>query len=296
MILVVGATGRVGGMITQRLLAREHVVRVLLRRDSPSAQLVPQGLATSADQLVAEGAEPVYGDLKDASSLDDACRGADVVITTANSAMRGGADTPQSVDLEGNRALIDAARRAGVSQFVYVSARLADASSPVPFVQAKGATELAVQDSGMAYTILAPEAFMDVWVAMVVGMPALSGNAVVVVGSGDRKHSFIASPNVADFAVAAVANPAALNKRLEIGGPEPLSFRECAAVFSRVLGRDVPVQSVAPGTPIPHLPDLMVSMLPAFDQGDSVLDTSGLAATFGVSLTSVEAFARQMTR
>ena len=105
----------------------------------------------------------MLGDLKERASLDPACRGVDVVVTTANSALRGGADNPQTVDVEGNRNLIDVAKAAGVRQFVFVSAMAADSGSPVPFVAAKGKTEEYLVGSGMTYTILAPNAFMDFW-------------------------------------------------------------------------------------------------------------------------------------
>jgi NADH dehydrogenase len=294
MILVLGATGRLGGAITQRLLARGERVRVLLRRDSMADRLATQGLATAPSTLTAAGAEPVYGDLKDPASLHVACRDADVVITTANSALRGGADNPESVDRHGSRNLIEAARDARVRQFVYVSAQLADPQSPVPFLRSKGKTEEALQHSGVPYTILAPNAFMDVWIAMVVGIPALSGGEVVVVGRGDRKHSFIAAADVAAFAVASVGNPAALHQKLVLGGPEPLSFRDAAAIFARVLGRDVRVRSVEPGTPMPHLPETMAAMLAGFDRGDRIVDMSEIAPAFNVSLTRLEQFARQM--
>lgn len=70
MILVVGATGVVGGMIARRLLEKDKEVRVLVRRDSPSSQLVQQGLATSAEELIEAGAQQVHGDLRDRASLD----------------------------------------------------------------------------------------------------------------------------------------------------------------------------------------------------------------------------------
>jgi uncharacterized protein YbjT (DUF2867 family) len=50
MILVAGATGVVGGMVAQQLLDEDKEVRILVRRESPSSQLVQQGLATSAAQ------------------------------------------------------------------------------------------------------------------------------------------------------------------------------------------------------------------------------------------------------
>lgn len=55
MILVVGATGVVGGMVTRGLLEEGKDVRILVRRDSPSSQLVQQGLATSAESLIESG-------------------------------------------------------------------------------------------------------------------------------------------------------------------------------------------------------------------------------------------------
>lgn len=95
MILVAGATGVVGGMIARRLMEKDKEVRVLVRRDSPSSQLIQQGLATSAEELIETGAQPVHGDLRDRASLDAAVDGGvETVITTANSAMRGGADNP----------------------------------------------------------------------------------------------------------------------------------------------------------------------------------------------------------
>ena len=209
MILVVGATGVVGGMIARRLLEKDQEVRVLVRRDSPSSQLIQQGLATSAEELIEAGAQPVHGDLRDRASLDAAVEGVETVITTANSAMRGGADNPQSVDLQGNRNLIEAARAAGVEHFIFVSLLGADVNNPAPFVQAKAQSESALRESGMEYTILAPTAFMEVWPAMVVGMPTLQGRSVTLVGEGRRHHSFVSNRDVAAFAAAAVDHPAA---------------------------------------------------------------------------------------
>lgn len=129
MILMVGATGMLGGMITRQLLEQGQDVRILVR---PGSNYQP---------LVEAGAQPVTGDLKDPASLREAVQGVDTVVTTANSAQRGGDDNVQSVDLEGNRNLVDAAKSAGVKQFVFTSAMGADEQSQVPFLQAKGSTE-----------------------------------------------------------------------------------------------------------------------------------------------------------
>lgn len=65
MILVVGATGLLGGMITQLLLEQEKEVQILVRENSIAAEMVRVGLGTPAETLIAAGAQPVYGDLKD---------------------------------------------------------------------------------------------------------------------------------------------------------------------------------------------------------------------------------------
>ena len=131
MILVVGATGMLGGMITQQLLQAGKDVRILVRHNSPSEALAAQGMATSAQSLIDAGAQPVYGDMKDRASLDRAVVGVDTVLTTANSALRGGEDNPQTVEHQGNRNLIDAAGAAGVEHFIFTSVLGSDPNSPI---------------------------------------------------------------------------------------------------------------------------------------------------------------------
>jgi NADH dehydrogenase len=251
-------------------------------------------MATSGQSLIAAGAQPVYGDLKDRPSLDDACQNIKTVITTANSASRMGDDNPQTVEIEGNRNLIDAASAAGVEHFVFVSAMVADANSPDAFLAGKGKTEEYLKASGMSYSIIAPDAFMDFWVWIIVGAPTLRGEPVTLVGSGARRHSFISVDDVAGYAVAAVDSPAAKNQRLVVGGPEPLSFRDAVGVFEQVLGRDIPIQTVAPGDPVPGLSEPVAGIAAALDTFDSPIDMTETAHTFGVEMTSLETFARRV--
>jgi NADH dehydrogenase len=215
------------------------------------------------------------------------------VITTANSALRGGDDNTQTVDVDGNRNLIDAARQAGVAHFIFISANGAEPGSPVPFLAAKGKTEQHLEASGLAYTILAPEAFMDVWIGMVVGGPALSNRPVTVVGSGARRHSFIAARDVAQFAVATVNSQQAVNRKLVLGGPLALSFRDAARIYGQVLGREVTVQSVAPGQPIDGFPQVVLDLMAGLDMSESIVEMAPLANEFGITLTTVDDFARQ---
>jgi nucleoside-diphosphate-sugar epimerase len=136
MILVVGATGMVGEMIVDGLLDHGKRVRALVRSPEPAAS------------LGARGAETVLGDLKDRASLDRACAGVDILITTANSASRGGDDNPETVEEQGNRSLVDAARAAGVRHFVFTSALGSALDSPVPFLRGKAIAEQYLTASG----------------------------------------------------------------------------------------------------------------------------------------------------
>jgi uncharacterized protein YbjT (DUF2867 family) len=293
MIVVIGATGIVGGMITRRLLDQGRDVRILVRRNSPSEQLAKEGCATSAESLIEAGAQPVYGDLRDRASLDAAVEGVETVITTANSAGRGGEDNPQSVDLEGNRNLIEAARDAGIEHFIFVSALGADPDHPASFMQAKARSEASLRESGLEYTILAPNLFMEVWAAVVVGMPALQGQPVTLVGEGRRRHSFIFNRDVAAFAVAAVDHPAARNQYLAVGGPEPLTWHDVVATYERVLDRPIAVQFVAVGEPVPGLPGPMPALLASLETYDSPIEMDESARTFDVPLTRLETFVRE---
>lgn len=282
MILVVGSTGSLGGQITRGLIDKGRRVRILVRPGSDHRS------------LVADGAQPVSGDLKDRPSLDIACRDVDTVITTAISLGRGPADTIETVDLAGNRNLIEAAATAGVRQFVFTSALGVTTDSPNPFMAAKAASEACLRSAGMSWTILAPNAFMDVWLAAVVAGPVLSGREVVYVGRGARRHSFVHSRDVAAFALAALDHPKAINRYLPIGGPEPISILDTIAAFERALGRELPHRGVNPGEPVPGLPPHMWELLAGLDAFESPMEMAGTALEFGVRLTPVEAWIEAM--
>ena len=279
MILVVGATGQLGGLI----------VRTLLDRGSPVRALVRGPVEGGADP---DGVDTVVGDLKDPASLAAACDGVSAVITTANAVGRGGADTIESVDRRGNRDLVEAAAAAGVRRFVFTSVLGAAPDSPLPLMQAKAETEEHLRASGMEWTILQPNLFMDTWVPTVVGGPALAGEPVTIVGEGRRRHSFVAARDVAAYAVAALDHPQAVRREIVIGGPEPLSWHDVIEMFQEALGREVLTRSVPLGTSVPGLPDAVGGMLTALETYDSPLDMTEPSRTFGVRPTRLRDFVR----
>ncbi|MGB8648594.1 MAG: SDR family oxidoreductase [Anaerolineae bacterium] len=273
MILVVGATGTLGGIITRMLLVAGKPVRILAR---PRSRHQPLALA---------GADIMMGDLKNPESLYMACSGVDTVITTANSVLRGGEDTIESVDLRGNQNLIDAARDAGVRHFILMSVLGSTLDSSDPFTRAKAETEAYLRASGMLHTIIAPNIFMEVWPAQVVGAPALKGLPVKIIGNGWRRHAFISIGDVAAFTIAAVDHPGAKNKTLPLGGPEALTWRDVIHIYEWAMERAITAEFLPPGSPIPHLSEWMTGMLAAMDTFDTMLDTTELADAYGVRLT-----------
>ncbi len=278
MILVVGATGELGGLIVRKLLDEGEDVRMLVRSSSDYKDLVELG------------AEPAFGDLKDPPSLQAACLDVETVVTTATAASRGGEDTIESVDLEGNLNLVRAADRAGMHGFVLISALGASLDSQLPLLQAKATAEEELRNSSMSWTILQPDVFMDRLVPLVVGQPILEGRPVTLVGEGRRRHSFVAMRDVAAYAVAAATNHEAATRTLPVGGPEALSWRDIVQVFSDELGKEVPVDTVDFGQPIATLPEFAASLLAALETYDSPLDMTELARMFGITPTRISGF------
>lgn len=192
----------------------------------------------------------------------------------------------------GNRNLIEVAAAEGVRHFVFISALGASPQHPMPFLQAKGETEQRLRHSGMAWTVLQPNLFMDKLPLAVVGAPALAGQPVTLVGEGRRRHSLVATRDVVAYVTAALENPQAEGQTLLIGGPQPVSWRDVVAAFEQELGREVPVRTVPLGQPVPGMPDMITELLTALETYDSPLDMSALAAAYGVTPTSLADFVR----
>ena len=143
--LLVGATGLLGPEICQRLTAAGRHVRALVR---------PMAAAGKRAALQAMGVALVEGDLKDVASLARACAGIQAVISTASSTLsRQAGDSIETFDHDGQLALVDAARQAGVDRFVFVSFR-ENPQIQFPLTAAKRAVEQALKTSGMAFTII----------------------------------------------------------------------------------------------------------------------------------------------
>jgi len=291
MILVAGATGLVGREICRLLSEREKPVRALVRATS-NPQLV--------DRLKKSGAETVIGDLKDAKSLEAACRNVQTVISTVSSTFsRQEGDSIESVDRQGQIRLIDAAKAAGVRRFILISFNHQKLPASCALSEAKNAAERHLMRSGMEYTILRPAAFMEVWLSAALAFDAANAKATIY-GNGKNPISWVSLFDVAAFAVESVDSKSARNQIIEIGGPEALSPLRVVGIFEQSTGQRFDVQFVpeevlvaqrnAATDPMQHS---FATLMLYYAKGDSI-DMSKTAKDFSIRLKSVRDYARDV--
>src|SRR5437763_8745769 len=199
MMLIVGASGLLGSVVAQRLLAQGKPVRAMTRN--------PLSLA----HLQQQGTEVVSGDLRNPTSLLSPCEGVEQVLAAAHALVGKGDNNPQTVDDAGNRHLIDAAKAAGVKNFIFVSVQGASPDSPLEFFRIKYRTEEYLRASGLSFTILRPGAFMDLW-AQLIGRPRLEQDKTTIFGRGNNPINFVAVEDVARFVCTVLADPRAHNR------------------------------------------------------------------------------------
>jgi uncharacterized protein YbjT (DUF2867 family) len=284
MILVVGASGRLGSRVAQLILERGTPVRAMSRDISRLARLTKLG------------AEPVTGDLRNPATLSRACANVDKVVAAAHAFIAEGDNHPGTVDDAGNRQLIDACRISDVKHFVFTSAHDARADHPLEFFRIKFRVEEYLRASGLSYTILRPSAFMEFWAALV-GQPIVEKGRTTIFGRGLNPVNFVSVADVAQFALIALNDPAASHQVIEIGGPENLSLIEVAAIFERVTGRTGRKSHVP--LPLMRLMTLLMRRLNPtlsrqiaagvyMDTEDQTLDMTETLKRFPVSLSRLE--------
>jgi uncharacterized protein YbjT (DUF2867 family) len=189
------------------------------------------------------GVERFGGDLKTPDNLQAACEGVDTVISTASSSLsRQSGDSIESVDLRGHLHLVDAAKRARVSHFIYVS--FFKQEMEFPLQTAKRAVENELITSGMTYTIFQPVDFMEIWLGPALGFDPIGGKAQIF-GVGDKPYSWISLEDVAAFVSGAVGNEKAKNRIFALGGPNAPTYLEVIRIFEKMRGLPISVTHVS---------------------------------------------------
>jgi uncharacterized protein YbjT (DUF2867 family) len=290
-VLVVGATGQLGRVITRKLVAAGVPVRALAR---------------SADKLAAckLDAELAPVDLLDVPALTLACKGVDQIVATANNNMGKRATSPTRVDLAGYQNLCAAARNAGVRRLVYVSYRGVSQDAPVDIFRVKWYIEDAIRRSGIPYVMLRPTAFMDTWIGDIIAKDVRQNGVATIFGTGKTIANYIAVEDVADFAVQILARPDVVNEAVEAGGPSDVSLNDIATLVERRFPskgkrRHVPVLAMRVLAPIVRPFDeaaarLMSLGLYAATQAVPFPGWKTSADRFGLAPRTVETYVEQM--
>jgi uncharacterized protein YbjT (DUF2867 family) len=220
-ILVTGATGKVG----------QEVVRQLSAARVPSRALVRNPVKATGIRL--PGIEIVTGDLADVASLDRALSGVDRVFLLSPAA-------PEQVELQGN--LIEAARRGGTRQIVKVSVA-GGPDSGTQIGRWHWSTEKQLEASGMGFTFLRPTLYMQQMLRYAPSIVA-GGTFSAPIGSGEV--AVVDTRDVAAVAVRALTEEGHDRKIYDLTGPEALSFDAMADAISAAIGRKVEYAHVPP--------------------------------------------------
>ena len=217
-ILVTGATGRQGGAVYRHLQEKGFKLRALVRDPNTN----------QARQLMGYGEEVFQGSLDDPDSLIRAMDGVYGVFSVQ----------PHSAnEIQQGVAVIEAAKRQGVSHFVYSSVGSADEETGIPHFESKVKVEEHLRSSGLQYTIVRPVFFMENWHR---GFGASIRNGQLQQPlSPTAKLQMIAVDDIAAFAVLAFEHPSEWkNRTFSLAGDE-LSMQQIADAFSHVTARDV---------------------------------------------------------
>jgi len=230
MILVTGATGRLGAAVVRTLRQVGQPVRALVRRGSAYFWLNDSGCAY------------FFGDLRDPSSLNRACKGITHLVACSGINLESRDNNHTSVTVEGHQALWDAARAQGVGRVIYVSAVGVERGYPVPWFDARRQAEETLMASGLEWVILRPSVFTRTFVE--IARWKRQGNFLLIPGSGNNPVSPISLSDVALYVMACLELPWAVGRTIELFGPETLSAREVLDIATDVSGLDLKILPV----------------------------------------------------
>lgn len=234
MILLTGATGTVGKALLPHLLESGEPVRVLVRdprrlgRNRVDVQLALGDLASLGDTRVRR----------------QALRGVNTVIHLAASIRDGSGGSVEEVNGLGTARILRAAEEAGTERLMFFSAIGASSFQRTRFFRAKALAEEAVEASELQTTTFAPSIVYDrddPWVTSMRRLALLP--LLPISGSGRAAYEPIWAGDVASCVMAALEakeTPA----RIELAGPETLTYEEIARLIARSAGRQRPVVHV----------------------------------------------------
>ena len=221
-ILITGATGNVGGAVIANLIAQGAQVRALIRDQS------------KAQALEDSGVEVVVGDLGKPETLDAAFHGVDKVFLLT-------AVGPDSASQASNA--IAAAKQAGRPHVVRMSAIAAALHVPSRLKEQHLRTEEELKESGLPYTILRPDFFMQ---NTILAAQTVASDSMVYMALKDGKFGMIDVRDIADVASAVLTSEGHEAQTYHLTGPASISFHDVATGLSKALNKEVSYMDVPP--------------------------------------------------
>jgi NADH dehydrogenase len=240
LVTVFGGAGFIGRHIVQRLAAAGHSIRIAGRDTERAARLCIMG---GVGQIT-----PVAASITDEASSARAVAGADIVINLVGILFESRAGDFQRIQAEGAGRVARLAAAAGAKHFLHLSAIGADAGSPSLYAQTKAAGEAAVLAAFPSAIILRPSVVFgpdDQFFNRFAGLATMLPFMPVV--SGETRFQPVYVGDVADAAMAALADPAAAGKVFELGGPRVMSMRQVLRYILDVTGRRRPMIALPGG-------------------------------------------------
>lgn len=284
-VLVVGATGFLGAKILRQLAQDATVtLRAMSRRGAPE----------DAHALV----EWVRGDLMEPASLDAALKDVDVVVSSANGYMK---ETIEA-DFQGNKNLIDAAARAGVKRFVFLSIVACDAATDVPHFHAKKVAEDLIKASGLPYVFVRAPAFLDQSTDYVAD--GVKAGRYYAVGDKTTQWSYVVTDDVACAVAKAATYPSEeiAHQTIDLGWRDGArSQNEMAELITQITGKPLSRWVVPWGVlrllvrlvkPFSELGYDLIRMFLFFGTGKFISDTTKQEQFFGPAPTARDAITR----
>lgn len=155
-VVVAGAVGNTASRLVSRLAERGHEVRGLVRREEQLPRV---------EEL---GAEPWLLDLEEAGpeEVEHAVEGCDAIVFAAGAGPGSGPERKQTMDYGGAVKLVEAAESRGVGRYLMLSTMNADTPDALgekmrPYLEAKGAADERLRESGLDHTIIRPGSLTD---------------------------------------------------------------------------------------------------------------------------------------
>jgi uncharacterized protein YbjT (DUF2867 family) len=278
MILVTGATGNNGAEILKQLSGREERVRGMVRKRN-------QVTTAKSDRQL----EFVEANFDDEASLRRAMSGVQRAFLVTNSSERVEEQQLRFVRLAGE---------SGVKHIVYLSQLHAFAESPLRFLRYHAAVEEAIRASGMTFTNLRPNLYMQG--LLMIGQ-TIASEGRFFAPAGDSLVSVVDVRDIASVAVAALTQAKHAGKTYDLTGPQALTHFEMAEQLSQVLEQpvtffDVPEEKFREGLSGIRMPDWQADGLiedyAHYRRGEASAVSSAVKEATGKAPRSFAQFAR----